>query len=32
MTSLSTPAFTEIKSLLVAKSDVSTPVAWLNSF
>ena len=32
MSSLLTPAFKEIKSLLAAKLDVSTPAAFVNSF
>ena len=32
MSSLSTSAFNAIKSFLAAKSDVSIPVAWSNSF
>ena len=32
MSSLPTTAFKAIKSFLSAKSDVSTPVVWSNSF
>ena len=32
MSSLSTSAFKAMKSILGAKSDASTPVAWSNSF
>ena len=32
MSNLSTSAFKAVKSFLAAKSDVSTPVAWSNSF
>ena len=32
MSSLSTSAFKAIKSLLAAKANVSTPVAFFNSF
>ena len=32
MSTLSTSVFKAIKSILAAKSDVSTPVAWYNYF